>query len=523
MSRLYDTVEPSVIDDEMLQRAVEEQGPKEEAGRVAKQEGIDFADVKALRLDFKNILKIDNLWCFKSLRKLQLDNNIIERIEGLDVLVNLVWLDLSFNNIEVIEGISKLSKLEDLTLYNNRIQRIENMDSLTVLHVFSIGNNDLQDLDNLHYLRQFKGLRTLNLMGNPFCQNPDYKPYVIAHLPSLEYLDYRLIDEKTRSAAEKQYDTSIEELLHKEGQLQKKADEEAARQLELQLHTAAVVERMNGPDLFNSMYAEDWEGQKLNTMPGVADLLEGFRKKFVEVCMLIFEHGLAEHEKRRREVSEFWECVNEAKVENKAAATKLIDDFLEYKKKLFMELQADHNAAAVESKVADYSAQVSELWDKLMGLELQLVDQLEEAVKEFERNLNDLVGTFVEHIQGLFSQCRDLETQHHERMLEISAITLEKAIKNELDDDVSEDLRMLMVDKDTVNNAVTSSHDIHLLKIDNREDEIITHINQWLKNIIESIHEQEEIKRDRQRVAEITNLIDHLRDEVDNLDLGGNY
>ena len=54
MSRLYDTVEPSVIDEEMLQKAVEEQGPKDEAGRIAKAEGIDFRDVKSLRLDFKS-------------------------------------------------------------------------------------------------------------------------------------------------------------------------------------------------------------------------------------------------------------------------------------------------------------------------------------------------------------------------------------------------------------------------------------------------------------------------------------
>ena len=54
MSRLYDTVEPSVIDEEMLMRAVEEQGPKEEAGKIAKIEGIDFADVASLRLDFKS-------------------------------------------------------------------------------------------------------------------------------------------------------------------------------------------------------------------------------------------------------------------------------------------------------------------------------------------------------------------------------------------------------------------------------------------------------------------------------------
>ena len=54
MSRLYDTVEPSVIDEEMLLRAVEEQGPKEEAGKIAKTEGIDFGDVTTLRLDFKS-------------------------------------------------------------------------------------------------------------------------------------------------------------------------------------------------------------------------------------------------------------------------------------------------------------------------------------------------------------------------------------------------------------------------------------------------------------------------------------
>lgn len=68
---------------------------------------------------------------------------------------------------------------------------------------------------------------------------------------------------------------------------------------------------------------------------------------------------------------------------------------------------------------------------------------LQEAVKEFERNLSDMVGAFIEKVQGYFSQCRDLENQHHERMLEISMITLEKAIKNELDEDVSEDLRMV--------------------------------------------------------------------------------
>lgn len=54
MSRLYDTIEPSVIDEHMLKQAVEEQGPRGEAGRIAKSEGIDFGEVLSLRLDFKS-------------------------------------------------------------------------------------------------------------------------------------------------------------------------------------------------------------------------------------------------------------------------------------------------------------------------------------------------------------------------------------------------------------------------------------------------------------------------------------
>lgn len=53
MSRLGD-VEPRVIDDHMLKQAVGEQGPQEEAGQLAKQEGVLFKDVLSLQLDFQS-------------------------------------------------------------------------------------------------------------------------------------------------------------------------------------------------------------------------------------------------------------------------------------------------------------------------------------------------------------------------------------------------------------------------------------------------------------------------------------
>lgn len=55
MSRLYDTVEPSVIDDVILKVNIEEQGPQEEAGNVARKDGISYDQVLTLRLDFKSL------------------------------------------------------------------------------------------------------------------------------------------------------------------------------------------------------------------------------------------------------------------------------------------------------------------------------------------------------------------------------------------------------------------------------------------------------------------------------------
>jgi len=45
---------PAVIDDEMLTKAVYEQGPQEYAGKIAREEGINFGDVQKLRLDYRS-------------------------------------------------------------------------------------------------------------------------------------------------------------------------------------------------------------------------------------------------------------------------------------------------------------------------------------------------------------------------------------------------------------------------------------------------------------------------------------
>ena len=66
---------------------------------------------------------------------------------------------------------------------------------------------------------------------------------------------------------------------------------------------------------------------------------------------------------------------------------------------------------------------------------------LQESIKDFERNLFDMVASFIEYVQGQFTQCRDFETQHHEKLLELSIMNLEKVVKNEMEEEMPEDLR----------------------------------------------------------------------------------
>ncbi|XP_062308146.1 dynein regulatory complex subunit 3 isoform X1 [Osmerus eperlanus] len=516
MSWLFDTVKLNVVDEEMLQKAVEEQGPQEQAGRIAKEEGIHYNEVCQLSLDYRNIRKIDHLWQFTALTKLQLECNKISKIEGLETLINLTILNLSFNNIEVIEGLDTLVNLEDLSLFNNRISVIHNMDTLLNLKLLSLGNNCLAQLENVIYLRKFKNLCSLDLAGNLICEAENYKIFVTAYLSDLVYLDYRLLDKQTREHAYGKYQNSIEEMKHNETQEQKALEAKQGLEEELQLHRDAFVEFLNGPYLFDSMYADDPEASKLAYLPGVDVLLETYKSQLVVLCEQVFEIGLAQQGRRESEVKSFFGCSKEAVSDNQQRAAQVAADFEMTRRQWMGEMQQATDMHLLEAQVMHCSEAISLLCDSLMTLELQLVDQLEDIIKDFERNITDMVAGFVEIVQGIFAQCRDLENHHHEKLLEIAVATLERVAKNELEEDMPYDVRMLFVDKDTVINAVSASHDTHLLKIDNREDELVTRINNWMGSLMKSIQD-EEVKRNRKRISEIHNYVDYVRNQLDEM------
>ncbi|NXA62645.1 DRC3 protein, partial [Mohoua ochrocephala] len=480
MSQFFGNVEPNIIDDEMVQKAIEEKFP-EDLGDLARGENINFKVVTELQLSFKSILQIDNLWPLENLTKLQLDNNVIEKIEGLESLVHLVWLDLSFNNIEVIEGLDTLVKLQDLSLYSNRISKIEHMDTLQELQIFSIGKNNLTILEDVVYLRRLKNLRTLNLSGNPFCNREHYTLFVVAHLPSLVYLDFKLVRESTvrflHSLIGKSGNGILQSLCFVAlgaGSLQKSGS---------QKHTTAFVEYLNGSFLFDSLYAEDTEVAKLASLPEVEDLLQAYPSWFVSVCENLYNYGLEEYKKREAEVSQFYKRFYEILTVNQQESKRIISDFENRNQKRLDEIYHARSGDIAESQRAEGKEDILQLGDALMTLEALVSNDLEELLQDLKSSVDVITSTFIENIQGIYPfhgiQCRDLENQYHEKLMEMTFATLEKLDNDEVEEDFPDDVRRLLVDKDTTVNAINMSHSIRLRKIDKRESDMLCNTYQW--------------------------------------------
>ncbi|CAF1337501.1 unnamed protein product [Didymodactylos carnosus] len=171
--------------------------------------------------------------------------------------------------------------------------------------------------------------------------------------------------------------------------------------------------------------------------------------------------------------------------------------------------------AVSQSVMAEYDDALTILRNKLMALEVTLVDQLEETIQTFERNLSEMVSNFTESMRSNFSQLRELQAWYNETMMNLCISTVDRLMKGELEDEFPDETRELFADKDTITNACQSSDEVHRTKIDQREDEMFSRISNWQSTMIDNIHEDEEYKRNRKRIIEISRLIDYLRADIE--------
>ncbi|KAF9806727.1 hypothetical protein SFRURICE_011431 [Spodoptera frugiperda] len=472
---IHPDVEPGVIDNAMLIRCILENGPTEEAGRLFAEEGVHLDEAQEVRLEFQRILRIDHLWMLTSLRKLTLAHNLIEKIEHLDLLVGLNELDLSFNKIEKIENLDALVNLEVLTLFHNKIRKLENLDALENLLVFSIGDNKIEDYKEMSYLRRFRKLRSVSFKGNPCCDDPMSYQFLKSALSRVTYLDYKIVTEEERESGRAMF----RGLLRKMDEADEKTEQERIAKEEYDAKVAfyamSFVEYLSGPELLETMFEKDPDGQLLLSFGGE---LTAYHDQVLE-----------EFQTKKKPVMD-----QVAEISAKFTSKQIS---LEQMEPMLLELGETYHDILYE------------LWKSLMTTEMQLFEQCEDARVQFSVNMTEMVTKLLEVSRNAFGSWREHEGVWSTRQFEV----LSKYLGNKIMlGDTSPELFDVMMDRDLLMNLVAASSDNHMRFIDGREDLLTSRANAWREELVQGTNDNE-IKRNRDRILEINYFIDNQREE----------
>jgi hypothetical protein len=143
-----------------------------------------------------------------------LDNCRSTAIAGLtEDFVNLESLSLINVGLTSLKGFPKLPNLKRLEMSDNRISGGLNLlhGSPKLTHI-NLSNNKIRDAEALEPLKEFRGLKNLDLFNCDVTGIENYREKLFTLLPSLKFLDGFDKDEKEAPDSEADDDDDVNEL-----------------------------------------------------------------------------------------------------------------------------------------------------------------------------------------------------------------------------------------------------------------------------------------------------------------------
>ncbi|XP_034477443.1 dynein regulatory complex subunit 3 [Drosophila innubila] len=536
---IYPDVEPGIINRALIESCYLEDAHRGEERRLHQLEPIVLENIKSIRIENKNILRIDHLWILPNLTKLCLNFNKIEVIEHLEMLTALKELNLSFNLIEKIENLDTLVNLESLSLYSNKITKIENLESLEKLVILSIGNNLIISVEGIERFRFMKNLKVLNLEGNPIAESSEFSLslYVITLLPNLNYYEYNFIKQETREKANTIFFRELREIENfqeKEIQARETQERELA---EAERLASSFVDHLDGSQLFHSFWRDDADGRVLMMVGQQAqELAEEYEKDVFELTQEIYKLGLKRFVERDEEIKDFMNNLLDGQKDLQTSGQKEIEEFIVYKDKIFDEarvtlrmleqnvMHGDDEDSLENLKLSDimdklnvhFEDALNDMWLVLMSQELHLHETIEESTTNFHRKISDMMSKFLEQSQAFFVQLREISVHFSENMTEIVTRFISTKLAMQDFEDVPPELRACMDDRDAVLSLIAGMKDAHTFRIDEREDRMTTRSKEFIDNMISKLS-NEEVKRHRAKLLEINSFIEMMTEDMASL------
>jgi hypothetical protein len=379
----------------------------------------------------------------------------------------------------------------------------------------------------------------LNLSGNPVCSDPEYRPFLLAHLDRLQYLDYALVDSAEVLQAREQYQDELEELK------EVKAIEDAALAREAeQVKYLAMLKDANVltlETLLADMFKEDTEMAKIESLPGLRSLIEDYTEKAKAAtedvkAVLLDKYGLLS-----REVDHFHRKYETIQKEAQDASIQGIERYRRTAKSLLKQAasaspgagtsggpsspDAEATTAAL-ARLQDAETARDKLHSELMNVESDLVETAQELIAAVEISVEAIGAEARELATEHFRAIEVLENNFFESVSQLAVTLLERMASEDAEDDdfLSDECRAVLNDRDALNNAINGSHDIHIGKLLAQEDVLREHSVAKIQEMVQQA-KSAEWTRNRKRVAEIIAIkethgaeIHRVREELNRVD-----
>jgi hypothetical protein len=184
----------------------------------------------------------------------------------------------------------------------------------------------------MDYLTAFENLRVLNIAGNAVCKNANFKYYVLSHLRRLKYLDYRLVDDETMSAAKDKYIDVVMAHEEEEKIINSKRDSLQKQREQDEMYEEAHI--LGIDSLFDLMFNDDYDFNKLLPIgpAQINEIKEEYRVKF-EIAINEMKHFVLKRSNDKKdEIKALMACVANVKGGLDKEAIARLNEFQHNKK-----------------------------------------------------------------------------------------------------------------------------------------------------------------------------------------------
>ena len=145
----------------------------------------------------------------------------------------------------------------------------------------------------------------------------------------------------------------------------------------------------------------------------------------------------------------------------------------------------------LHKKIAELTEEFTKLhddtWKSLMENEMHLHESVVESNNIFEHVIDHMMNEFTEQCKSQFVQLREVESNFIDALVETVQSFVTTLASTGKENEIPEELRASLIDRDVVNDFSSGMREMHMQRIDGREDLLVGRGKKWVEELCDKM------------------------------------